>query len=243
MNNWYETWFDSPYYHILYKNRNDNEAKQFLDNLTSFLKPLPGSKILDLACGRGRHSIYLNKKGFEVTGIDLSQESIKHNHQFENETLSFFVHDMRKEFRVNYYDYIFNLFTSFGYFNKEKDNEDVIRSAGKGLKPNGVFVLDYLNVSKALSELKAHETKIIEGIEFHIYRFIENDFIVKQISFNHGDQSFTFHEKVKMLNLENFEKYFKLSQLKILNLFGNYSLKDFNVNTSERLIMVAQKNK
>src|SRR6185295_20361703 len=91
---WFESWFDSPYYHILYKERNEKEAQLFLDNIISFLKPSPGARILDVACGKGRHAIYLNKKGFDVTGFDLSHESVQYDLQFQNEKLSFYLHDM-----------------------------------------------------------------------------------------------------------------------------------------------------
>src|SRR5436853_6516213 len=60
---WFESWFDSPYYHVLYKERDDLEARSFLDSLIGYLNPAPGSTILDVACGKGRHSLYLNQKG------------------------------------------------------------------------------------------------------------------------------------------------------------------------------------
>ena len=110
-NEWFEDWFDSPYYHLLYKNRDYSEAESFIDNLISFLKPEEGSRFLDLGCGKGRHSIYLNKKGFDVTGIDLSENSIAAAKEFENEQQNFYVHDMRKLFRTNYFDCVVNLFT------------------------------------------------------------------------------------------------------------------------------------
>ena len=86
---WFESWFDSPFYHILYKDRDDKEAKLFLDNLINHLHPGQGAKILDVACGKGRHSLYLNRKGFTVCGFDLSKESILHNKKNETKTLTF----------------------------------------------------------------------------------------------------------------------------------------------------------
>ena len=59
---WFKDWFDSPYYHILYKDRNFDEAEQFINNLLTFLKPETNSRFLDLGCGKGRHSVFLNKK-------------------------------------------------------------------------------------------------------------------------------------------------------------------------------------
>ena len=138
---WYATWFDSPYYHILYKNRDHHEAELFLDALIRYIKPGPYARILDVACGKGRHSIYLNSKGFEVTGFDLSAESISFDKQFENDSLIFYLHDMREVFRSNYFDIVLNLFSSFGYFEKERDNIRCMIANSTALKENGIFVL------------------------------------------------------------------------------------------------------
>ena len=93
---WFDEWFDSPYYHILYKHRDYEEAKDFLDTLIRYFRIKPNHKVLDLACGKGRHSIYLNEQGFDVTGVDLSEQNITHARQFQNERLTFDIHDMRE---------------------------------------------------------------------------------------------------------------------------------------------------
>lgn len=239
--NWFQTWFDSPYYHLLYKSRNSKEAERFLDNLIKFLKPKQDSLFLDLACGRGRYSVYLNQKGFNVIGVDLSETSIKHNLQFANETLSFFVHDMREEFKNNYFDYVFNLFTSFGYFEKESENLQVIQNIHKGLKTNGILVIDYMNTHKVISNLVSKEIKLVDDIQFNIERKMQNEFIFKQISFSDKRKDFVFYEKVRTLVRKDFEKYFNLFHFKILNLFGDYSLSPFDQKNSDRLILIAQK--
>ena len=76
MKHWYSSWFDTPFYHILYKDRDDKEAQSFMDALTYYLNISQNSTILDLACGKGRHSLYLNSIGYDVTGLDLSKQSI-----------------------------------------------------------------------------------------------------------------------------------------------------------------------
>ena len=93
---WFANWFNSPYYHILYKNRDEKEAELFIDNLLHKLRLKKGSKLIDIACGKGRHATYFNKKGMDVVGIDLSKNSISIAKQFENPSLIFNVHDMRK---------------------------------------------------------------------------------------------------------------------------------------------------
>jgi SAM-dependent methyltransferase len=238
---WFEEWFNSRYYHILYKHRNCNEAELFIDNLLGFLQPKEDAAFLDLACGKGRHSVYLNKKGFNITGIDLADESIAAASIFENKHLSFFVHDMRRVFRINYFDYVLNLFTSFGYFENQKDDYATINTVFKALKPNGVFVFDFLNTKKTIAKLVETETKTIDNIEFKISRHVADDFIVKQILVNDKGKEFSFQERVKALTLKDFEKYFAANKLKIVHLFGNYQLEKYNEYDSDRLIIIAKK--
>ena len=112
---WFQEWFNTTYYHILYQDRNDEEARYFMRNLTHYLNLKPQDKILDLPCGKGRHAVYLNSLGFDVIGADLSENSIAYAKQFENDTLKFKVHDMRHSFQKKF-DAIFNLFTRFWLF-------------------------------------------------------------------------------------------------------------------------------
>lgn len=239
---WFEAWFNSPYYHILYQERDEVEAELFIDNLVNFLLPEKNAVFLDLACGKGRHAVYLNKKGYRTIGIDLSAESIAYASQFENDTLQFYVQDMRKPFRINYFSHVLNLFTSFGYFEHERDDMAVMHTIYKTLQPGGMFVLDFMNVQKVSAALVQEEEKTIGGITFHIHKKIENNFIIKRIRFTHEGKNHDYQERVKMLTLKDFEKYLAEAHLKIVNLFGNYQLASFDPALSDRLIIVAKKN-
>lgn len=238
---WFREWFNSPYYHQLYRHRDEKEAAQFIDELCNFLKLQPGQKVLDAACGKGRHAIQLNTKGLDVTGIDLSEESIHEASAYENDKLHFYMHDMRHLFRTNYYDIVLNLFTSFGYFKTTREDQQTIDCFAKGLVPGGRLVLDYLNTEKAEQDLVNSETKLIEGLEFRITKTIEKDFIVKHIRFSDKGKQYYYKEEVKRLLPADFENYFRHSGLKILHLCGNYQLEPFNKQTSERLIFICQK--
>jgi SAM-dependent methyltransferase len=238
---WFEAWFDSPYYHILYKDRDDAEAELFIDNLVNFLHPEKNSTFLDLACGKGRHAIYLNKKGFPTIGIDLSPESIAYASQFENDNLQFYVQDMRKPFRINYFNYVLNLFTSFGYFELERDDIAVMHTVYKMLQPKGIFVIDFMNTQKVIANLAHDEIKQIGGITFQINKYLENNFIVKRIRFSDKGKSYDYQERVKALIPGDFEKYLSAANLKTVHLFGNYQLQPFHAGTSDRLILVAEK--
>lgn len=238
---WYQNWFNSPYYHILYHQRNDAEAEFFIDKLCLYLNPKPEARMLDIACGKGRHSIYLNKKGYDVTGIDLSYSSIKHAKQFENEKLRFFQHDMRNLFFINYFDVAFNLFTSFGYFESDRDNINALKSFRKSLKKDGILVLDYFNSQKIINNLTEKEVKTIDGIDFNISKKVKTGRIIKSIEFEDKDRKQRFQEDVKAFSLADFERIFKLSGFKINEYFGNYSLDPFDEKHSDRLIFICSK--
>jgi len=238
---WFQYWFNSPYYHILYSQRNDAEAEFLIDNLTAYLKPALHSRILDIACGRGRHSVYLNKKGFDVTGIDLSEQSIKYAKQFEQKHLHFFVHDMRKLGYINYYDIALNLFTSFGEYDTEKDHVNALKSFRKSIKEDGTVVIDYFNTQKIISNLTHRETKTVEGIDFDLHKFVAEGKIIKHINFEHKSQHYAFEERVQAFTLADFERMLEKSGLTIINTFGSYNLEAFDVAKSDRLILVCKK--
>jgi SAM-dependent methyltransferase len=235
---WFQYWFNSPFYHILYSQRNDEEAEFLIDNLSAFLKPAANARILDIACGRGRHSIYLNKKGYDVTGIDLSEQSIKYAQQFEQKNLHFLVHDMRKLAFINYFDLALNLFTSFGYFETEKEHVNALKSFGKGIKTDGTLVIDYFNTQKILKNLTNQETKTMEGIEFHLHKFVSDGKIIKHINFEHKGKTHAFEERVQAFTLQDFQRMFEKSGLQIKHTFGSYGLDAFDEVKSDRLILV-----
>ncbi len=238
---WYSDWFNSPYYHLLYSNRNDTEAHFFIDNLLASINLKSNSKILDLACGKGRHSVYLSKKEFQVTGVDLSLNNISEASKQENSNLNFFTHDMRKVFRINYFDAIVNMFTSFGYFETEKENAEVIQSCYTGLNSKGKMVIDFFNLNVVKKGIVAFEEKKIGEIIFKIEKKIEGKFIVKNICVIEENKEHKFQEKVMALELTHFQKYLEQNGFNILNLFGDYSLNKYELNSSERLIIVAEK--
>ncbi|MBE9489163.1 MAG: class I SAM-dependent methyltransferase [Bacteroidetes bacterium] len=235
--NWYSSWFDTPYYHILYKNRDYKEAGDFMENLTSFLKLPKNAKILDLACGKGRHAKYLNDLGYNVTGADLSPKSIAFAKQFENPTLRFVEYDMCLPYPEKF-DAVFNLFTSFGYFEKEEDNLRTIKAIKTELKPNGFAVIDFLNVEYVKRNLVPSETKTIDGITFYINRSIVDGYINKKIHFIHDNKDFVFEERVKAITLSEFKNCFKQADVSLLHCFGDYQLNDFKEEYSERLILI-----
>jgi len=239
---WFEAWFDSPYYHLLYQDRDRKEAESFIDKLIARINPPTEARILDVACGRGRHSIYLNKKGFDVTGFDLSVENIGFVSQFENEKLSFYLHDMREVFRSNYFDIVLNLFSSFGYFEKVHDNLRSLEAIGIALKPTGYFVFDYFNAHKLVEHCEEESEKVVNDIRFIIKKRIDGGFVRKTILFSDRERDYRYEERLMLATKEEFEKYFKDAGLTIHESFGNYNLDPFNKDESDRLILIAGKS-
>ena len=234
---WFSTWFDTPYYHILYKDRGNDEAQNFMENLTSYLNIPQDANILDLACGKGRHSVYLNTIGYNVTGIDLSPHSIAYAKQFENETLHFNVHDMSKPYSQQF-DAVFNLFTSFGYFDEDIDNLNTIKAIHSDLNESGFGVIDFMNSEFVIDHLVAEDTKTVNGIDFLQKRRVENGYIIKDISFTFEDEYYEFQERVRAFTLADFEALFEQAGVYLLDVFGDYKLNKFHRKSSERLILI-----
>ena len=240
-NEWFVDWFDSPYYHILYNSHDKSEAEKFINKLVNFLPVSAENNVLDLACGKGRHAIYLNNLGMNVTGYDLSPKSIEYARQFENDKLHFEVHDMRDKLPPSQFDIILNLFTSFGYFESDEDNIKAICAVAEGLKPGGKLVIDFFNTTKVLKKLIPRYTLNIQGVAFHISKKYYQGYIYKDIRFAEKGNDYHFHEKVKALTREDFAKYFKQAGLKIISLLGNYNLEQFSIEKSDRMIFVTEK--
>ena len=239
---WFKDWFNSHYYHLLYKNRDEEEANSFIKNLITQLKPEPGSKMVDIACGKGRHSRVLAEMGYDVTGIDLSEESIEEAIKYETDTLHFYRHDMRLPFWVNYFDYAFNFFTSFGYFHTTREHENAIRTISQSLHSQGVFVMDYLNVHYAEDHIEKSFEKTVDGIRFHISKWHDDEHFFKQIQVEEaGITKHLFTEKVAKFSLGDFTDMFAYQGMQIQEVFGDYHFGHYDVRKSPRLIMIAKK--
>ena len=221
------------------KNRNHKEAKVFIKKLIKHINLSSSSKVLDAGCGKGRHSIEIEKLGHIVTGIDLSKNSIKFAKKFENTNLKFMVHDISKPLNSEF-DVVLNLFTSFGYYERKKDLE-ILLSLEKNLKNNGTGVIDFFNLKNVKDNLIENEQVIIDNLKFNIKRKINKLSVTKEISFNDNNIDYKFKESVNTLSFEDFEKYFKKTNLEIIQIFGDYDLNEFVENKSPRLIIIFKK--
>jgi 2-polyprenyl-3-methyl-5-hydroxy-6-metoxy-1,4-benzoquinol methylase len=242
-NTWYKDWFNSPFYHKLYFERDEKEAETFIKKLIEHMHPLPTSRMLDVACGKGRHSKTLASMDYQVTGIDISEDSIEFAKQFESDHLDFFVHDMRLPFWGNYFHYAFNFFTSFGYFKTRREHDDTIRTISKSLKPKGVFVIDYLNVHFAEDNLTKNDYRLIDGTSYTIHRWDDDTHFYKKIIIEDTSlsQPLEYTEKVAKFSLGDFTDMLSFQGLQVQEVFGDYQFSHYDVRKTPRLILIAKK--
>jgi SAM-dependent methyltransferase len=238
---WFASWFDSPYYHTLYKSHDETDARRALDGLLMALNLAPGSRVLDLACGKGRHALYLAEHGFDVTGLDISEASITFARHFERDGLNFYQHDMRLPFRSNYFDAVVNFFTSFGYFESDQDHLITLKNVALNLKPGAKFLLDYFNSAYVRANLVRSDQKEVDGISFHLKKLVRGPFVFKTVEFKTGGRHFVFRERVRLFTRDEFEALFQQAGLQLLETYGSYNLEPFDPVNSKRLILIARK--
>ena len=240
---WYEDWFDKDEYELLYQNRDASEALQLADLVERLVAPSPGSALLDMGCGRGRHALEFARRGYDITGVDLSARSIQQAMTRAEEaglTIDFRRADMRIPLTDKTFDGVLNLFTAFGYFESMAENQTAIDSMIAPLKDGGFFVQDFLNADRVISDLVPQDYREIGDARVSQKRWIENNRIRKEIVFSYGEQSHTFNESVALLRQEDFEKMYKKAGLEITHIVGSY-LGEPLTPASTRMILFSKK--
>lgn len=238
---WFEDWFSSSYYDLLYSHRDEKEAALFLEQLLLRLNLKPEACVWDLACGKGRHAKFLADKGFQVIGTDLSEPFICYANQFKRPGLEFLRQDMRSAPPRNDFDIVLNLFTAFGYFNDQSDDLLVLQQVYQSLKPGGILVLDYINIQFALNHLIPTEVYHQNGMEIKINRAHEGNRITKKIEIWDNGVTHHFQESIHCLYQADFVKLFSKANFRILECWGNYNSMPFEDSTSERMVWIVQK--
>lgn len=242
---WYRDWFSSPYYPLLYRHRDDREADLFVSHLLTHLNIAPGYRVLDLACGRGRHARILAKAGLEVVGLDLSEASILEARAAveKNDRLEFFVHDMREPFPCGNFHYVFNLFTSFGYFDGKEENRKILRNIYHSLNPGGRIVLDYFNIQYVRKHLIAAEEKTENGVLFEISREEQAGRVLKRIRISDpaAEGPIEYTEQVQIIDFELFTACLDESGFVVEEVWGDYHGRPFDAETSPRMVLFARR--
>lgn len=241
---WFEEWFNTSEYLEVYKHRNEKEAAQLVRLILDNVKLSPGDSILDLACGAGRHSLLFAKKGFKVTAVDLSETLLKiaveHARDLELD-INFLKSDIRKLIIGAEFNLIINLFTSFGYFDNDDENKDVIKKAASLLRDRGIFVLDFINKCYVEKNLVIESEDEISGGVLIQKRWIENERVSKNITIRKNGVIKNYFESVRLFSFEELESIFKENGLVINKTFGDFIGNKYDRLTSPRIILFAQK--
>jgi SAM-dependent methyltransferase len=158
-NPWYKTFFGEDYLRI-YSFLTPERTEREVDGIVRLLDLPPGSAILDLCCGHGRHALALAKQGYRVTGQDLSEVFLQRA-QAEAEAQGVQVRWLHSDMRMipfeNEFDAVINIFTAFGYLENEDEDQQVLQQVHKALKPRGLFLLETMHREFLLRSFTASE--------------------------------------------------------------------------------------
>ena len=176
---WYRDWFQDSNYLTVYQHRDTQEAEQMLTLIENVLGKNPESRVLDLGCGSGRHSISLAKRGYQnLTGVDLSPTLLdvaKETAENQGLNIRFERCDMRHLPTDWRFDLVINLFTSFGYFETDRENAEVIEQIGQNLDQGGWLVMDFFNSTWLRHNLISHDERLLpDGRRLEQTRWIEH---------------------------------------------------------------------
>lgn len=241
---WYEDWFDQEEYYVLYRNRDEADARKLLSLIEAVTRIVQGAKVLDMACGRGRHARLLALQGFKVTGVDLSPSAIETARKMavtESLDIEFATGDMRESPCDSCYDLVVNLFTSFGYFDDDAENARAVVAMAKSLRSGGWFVQDFMNGEYWSRHFVPYDERKENGMLIKQRRWVERDRLNKEITFVGGDgRERRFEESVRLFGLGDFERMHTAAGLRIERVFGDSDGGQYG-DDSKRLIIFSRK--
>ncbi len=226
---WYRSWFGQDYL-ALYPHRNRDEARQGVELLLSRVQVSPGSRLLDLACGAGRHLEALSARGVEAVGVDLSSHLLARARETVAEC-PLVRSDMRHiPFSDNTFHVVTSFFTSFGYFSTEEDNRQVLAEVRRILRPGGTFLLDFLNAHKVTATLRPRDRQVIRGREVVQERRLLDGgrFVEKRIQIGRDGASEegapvrTFMERVRLYRPSELSSLLGEAGFQVTDTFGDY---------------------
>lgn len=244
---WYKDAFRFDYLRV-YPHRNDEEAYRQVDFLMRNVDCPPPKAVFDLGCGDGRHAVELARRGYQVTGLDLSEELLtKARSRNEEESLgiTFIQGDMREIPYENAFDLLVNFFTSFGYFDKDEENARVLTAIACALRPGGRFLMDYLNRDHVVHTLVPHDRKTIENAEVEQTRWITGDpdkagdhvRINKRVAITDEQGTRTYDESVRMYTLDELSAMLSAAGLHVDQVFGDFDGQPISQETPRAILI------
>ena len=239
---WYEDWFDSDAYELVYDQRDLTDARRLADLIERTAQPAPDAAILDVGSGRGRHARILAARGYTVTGVDLSETALRTARRRaarEGLTVTFRQADMRRLPFAAAFDGAVNLFTTFGYFDTDAEHQAVIDGIARSLRPGGWLVQDFLNAPYAVAHLVPADERTSDGVRIEQRRWVEDARVNKEITLYGNGDAHTFTESVRLLTLADFRRMYAIAGLDLHATFGDYD-GGLHTASSPRLILYAR---
>lgn len=237
---WFRDWFGEEYL-ALYPHRNEREARAAVDLFLRVAPPRPGSRLLDLACGAGRHLRELCGAGLDSTGLDLSMTLLREARARAPEG-PLVRGDMRRlPFARESFGGLTSFFTSFGYFGDPADDRQVLREMARVMTPGAVFMLDFLNAARVRRELVERDSRDVGGNRIIQAREITDDVVVKRIRIEPLDEGDVrhFEERVRLYTCEDLVGLLSEAGLETTHRFGDYEGAPFS-SASPRLILAGR---
>jgi SAM-dependent methyltransferase len=240
---WYKDWFQDENYSTVYAHRDECEARITVDLFERIIQPTQPLRILDLACGNGRHAIEFARRGHVVTGVDLSIRLLdiaREQAANEQRHVVFQRDNMRQLSFVNAFDAVVSLFTSFGYFEDDSENNLVIASVSRALVPGGWFMLDFFHAEYVMRNLTPHDEQRRDGMTIVQERSIVDGRIDKEITISTEDGSQTFFESVRLFTFDDLRDMYEQNGFDIAHAFGDYGASEIR-SDSPRVILFGRK--
>lgn len=215
------------------------------DSIIARLRLKPGSRVLDLCCGIGRHSLELARRGFKVTGVDRSAHFLREARRQAKAgqlDVEFIRTDMRRFVRANAFDAAINMFTSFGYFAKPEDDARVAAHVYRSLARGGGFLIDTQGKESLARRFepsgwyeKEGYTVLEDRKVMPDWSGIENHWILFK-----GGRRWDFRFKLRLYSATELRRLLREAGFRSVDVFGDLDGAPYD-HTAQRLVAVAQK--
>lgn len=239
MSEWFESWFGEEYV-ALYPHRNEAEAERAVTLIANTLATRPVRRVLDLACGSGRHARYLGQRWW-TSGVDLSEVLLRMAQRADTHACLVRADIRSLPYAKSSFDLVVNLFTSFGYFETDAEHEGVMRDLACVINPGGTFVLDFFNAAQVRDQLVPYNESSIAGRHVEQRRKITDDgrFVVKHIAMK--DEGREFVERVRLFRKDELVSMLERAGFRIETSYGDYGGEPLT-GGSPRVILFATRN-
>ncbi len=241
---WYKQWFGEDYLKV-YPHRNEAEARAHIDFVERRLPIKPPQHVLDLGCGSGRHAHELARRGYEVTCLDLSAELLRLARTRLGATHGnprFVRADMRFIPFPAVFDAVLSFFTTFGYFQREEENLQTLIAIREVLRPDGRFLLDYVNKAHVLHHLVPRDVRRDSGVEIVQERTYNRaaERIEKRIVLKENGRVREYRESVRLYTPAEMRELVDRAELLVEQTFGDFDGSAFSAD-SPRLILIGRR--